>query len=444
MINAHSSRCLAAVLLAGVVLPASAARASCADAPEVPVTSVNRTFTSHGNWTFDVARKPCEGLVIENAFFLPAGGIQRKVLARANIAEIQTVSITGTPRNLDVTANSEGLGDTNTAGTSYAATLSATECDGPGPNGPALFDGNRICVMNEDGDYRYRGGAHDDIGNFRMAERVVVFMSSQVGKENYINRWEFNDDGTIEVLFGVTGQVPFTKSSTSYSAYGSRLDKSSNTTPRIGLAHLHNVYYRLDFDIGDAANDVVSKKTVKATTTSPDQFNPTRCNDPGACQAVTVTPIATEAEQSWSATEQTTWFISDSAINNDDLRHIGYELVPEIQGIWKGMTGTSGENWTGGELWVTKYNFCEMFAAKNVTPALPSTCGTQKGNVHSMVNGESLAGQDIVVWYANRMLHDVRDEDDTNMPVRWTRFELAARSFASQNPTEPPAPPTNP
>src|SRR5205823_3500795 len=127
---------------------------------------------------------------------------------------------------------------------------------GPGPSGQSLFDGNRICVMNEDGDLRHR--YYDDV---RMGERVVVFMSTQVEKENYINRWEFNDDGSIEVSLGISGKVPLTKSSTAYAAYGSRLDKSSNATPRIGLAHHHNVYYRLDFDLGGAADDLVSRRT---------------------------------------------------------------------------------------------------------------------------------------------------------------------------------------
>jgi hypothetical protein len=40
--------------------------------------------------------------------------------------------------------------------------------------------------------------------------------------------------------------------------------------------------------------------------------------------------------------------------------------------------------------------------------------------------------------YANGTLHDVRDEDEPNMPIRWTRFDLAPRSFAFQNPTEQP------
>jgi primary-amine oxidase len=448
MINVQTSprtRWLAAGVLAAVGLSAPAAHAACTNGPEVVVTSVSRTFTSHSNWNFIVIRKQCEGLVIDSAYFQPAGGTVRKVLARGNIAEIQTVSLTGTPRNLDVTANSEGLGDTNTSGTSYAATLSTVECDGPGPNGTSLFDGNRVCVMNDDGGHRYRGGNSEDTGEFRIAERVTVLMSSQVGKENYINRWEFNDDGTIEVAFGVTGQVPFTKSSTSYNAYGSRLDNSSNTTPRIGLAHLHNVYYRLDFDIGGAGDDVVSKNIWSPSLKAPippaaGATDP--CADTGACGQISSVPMTTEAEQSWSATQQTTWTVSDNVLTNDDGRHIGYELVPEIQGIWRGMTGTTGESWTGSELWVTKYNGCELLAARNATPGLPSTCGTPKANVHSMVNGESLAGQDVVVWYANRMLHDVRDEDETNMAIRWTRFALAPRSFVFQNPNEPPPPPS--
>jgi primary-amine oxidase len=424
----------AALLTATLGLAARPVQAACSDAAPVFVTTVNRTFSGGSSWRFDVSRKRCEGLVISGATYKPAGGSARLVLTQGSIAEIHVPSATGTPRNLDVTANSEGLGDTNTAGTSFVATLSAADCEG------TLYDGNRICVANEDGDLRWRGGAVDPNGDFTMAERVVVFMSSQVGKENYINRWEFNDDGAIEVMLGVSGQVPFTKASTSYAAYGSRLDKSTNTTPRIGLAHHHNVYYRLDFDIDGSANDVVSRRTFAPTDSSP-WLDPT-CTGPGACGKVTITPITKETAQTWSPTAQTVWTIHDSVIKNADGRNIGYEIGPEIQGLWRGMTSTT-EPWAGSELWVTKFNSCELFAVRNTAPALPTSCGTaNKTSVHQMANDESLAGQDIVVWYANRMLHDVRDEDESNMAVRWMRFAITPRNFHHQYPVEvvPPSP----
>jgi primary-amine oxidase len=432
--TATTARWLGAALATTLCLAALPARASCSDAPMVFVTSVSRTFSGGSAWSFDVYRKQCEGLVIQAATFKAADGDPRVVLAQANIAEIQVPTLTGSPRNLDVTSNSEGLGDTNTAGTSFVATLGATECEGG-----TLFDQNRICVANEDGEYRWRGGGTEANHAFRLGERVVVLMSSQVGKENYINRWEFNDDGVIDVSLGVTGAVPFTKSATSYASYGSRLDNSSNTPPRIGLAHLHNVYYRLDFDLDGAADDVVSRRTFAPTTTGPPDSGH-HCSTTGECGKVTISPITTETSQSWSSSAQTTWFITDKVIENNEARPIGYEIVPEIQGIWRGMTGGS-EPWAGSELWVTKYNACELFALKNAAPALPASCGTgNKTHVQAMTNSESLVGQDIVVWYANRMLHDPRDEDESNMAVRWMRFEIVPHNFHHRYPVEPPPP----
>ena len=426
------ARLLAATLLvAGAALPGRAF-ASCADAPEVFVTDVSRTFANNARWDFQVIRKKCEGLVIASAFYRPAlTAPSWQVLNRGNIAEIHVPFATGSPRNFEVTSTNEGLGDTDPAGKSFAVPLTTTECEGPGPNGPSLFDGNRVCVMNEDGDLRHR--YYED---YRLGQRVVVFMSTQVEKENYINRWEFNDDGSIEVSLGITGQVPLTKSSTSYNSYGARLDKSSNATPRIGLAHQHNVYYRLDFDLNGPANDLVSRRTF-APSTAPGPDTRTTCSISGECGVVTITPVTTEAAQTWSPSAQTTWIITDKVATNLEGRNIGYELIPELSGLWRGMTSSS-EPWSGSEVWVTKYNGCELFAAKNTGPALPSSCGTgNKGDVQAMVNGESVNGADLVVWYANRMLHVPRDEDETNMPIRWMSFELAPRNLHHESTLAP-------
>ena len=418
--------CLAsAVLLATINLAAGEAAASCADAAPLFITDVSRIFSSGSRWTFSIYRTPCEGLVIQNAKYAPAHRLSRLVLNRASIAEIHVPYATGTPRNFEVTSTNEGLGDTNPAGKSYAVPLNATECPGPGPNQSTLYDGNRICVMNEDGEYRFKV---DD--QYLVAERVAVFMSTQVEKENYINLWEFNDDGKIEVSLGITGRVPVIKTSTSYAAYGARLEKAG-TTPQIALAHHHNVYYRLDFDIDGPDNDQLWQKTFAGTSSGPAGSD---CSITGQCGAVSISQVKTEAAKTWSSTAQTTWIVTDAVTRNDDGRNLGYELIPDLRGLWHGMTSSS-EPWAGSEVWVTRFNDCELFAAKNVTPALPTRCGSgNKSHVSAMVDGQSVDRQNLVVWYANRMFHDHRDEDQSNMPIQWMGFEIAPRSFHHENP----------
>ena len=129
--------------------------------------------------------------------------------------------------------------------------------------------------------------------------------------------------------------------------------------------------------------------------------------------------------------------ISDKNLKNADGRNIGYELVPHITGIWRGITGSS-EPWSGAELWVTSFEPCERLAVFNDIPYIPEDCAASAQDLQEMMNGELVdgsAGTDLVVWYANRMLHYPRDEDMERMPMEWMSFDLVPRNLHFQNPS---------
>src|SRR5205814_1992879 len=180
---------------------------------------------------------------------------------------------------------------------------------------------------------------------------------------NYVNRWVLNDDGSINVRLGLTGKLQAIDSDPAYAPkYGAQIGTA--VAPRIGLAHQHNIYYRLDFDIGGSDGDQVFRKSFSpSTAASPDSS----CSTTGQCGKITSTPIPKEAQDSWSSTNSTTWVISDKNLKNADGRNIGYELVPHITGIWRGITGSS-EPWSGAELWVTSFEPCERLAVFNDIP----------------------------------------------------------------------------
>jgi Cu2+-containing amine oxidase len=68
---------------------------------------------------------------------------------------------------------------------------------------------------------------------------------------------------------------------------------------------------------------------------------------------------------------------------------------------------------------------------------IPTNCGTPAKSLNKMLNGQSTDGANIVVWYANRFLHHPRDEDDPRMPIEWSGFEIAPRSFHHEIPVGP-------
>ncbi|NMO20667.1 hypothetical protein HPC49_42595 [Pyxidicoccus fallax] len=390
--------------------------AACTYAACTSLSSVDHTFTSGTRWTFSVQNCPCEGLTIRNAYFTPRGGTSRLVLSQAAIAEIHVPYLVGTPRLLDVTRDSEGLGV-------RALQLNQAECAG----GTRLAS-NRICMNVEDRGYAWKMST-----SFQLGELVSVSMASQLGTYMYINRWEFHDDGTLQPMLGMTGRLAYYGTTAAHAPYGSRVDAVANPTPSYGLTHMHNVYYRLDFDLGGSSNDAIARMTLQPSMApSPDST----CSTPGTCWTNVETPILTEAAHNIVAENYSTWHIYDKQLTNSDGRNVGYELVPKLDGLWTGQV-TTAEPWSEHEVWVTRFNDCETLAARNVPPHIRPTCTSAPAHVGAMVDGQSVDGQDLVVWYVNRHLHTPRDEDEVNMPTEWMSFVLKPRSFHYRNPLEP-------
>src|SRR5262245_14806096 len=315
------------VMVAVSVVGMAHARAQCADPSETFVTTVTRTFSAGSSWSIGVSRRACEGLAIGPVFFTPAGGTSQEVLFKGTISEVHVPYHTGVARFHDVTSSTSGLG-------ANAVPLVAAECAG------TLFDGNRICVQNADGGYGWKFGT-----SFRTAQSIEIFMSSQLGQYNYVNKWTFHDDGSIEPEVGLTGRLQDIRNGAGYLPYGAQLNPTSAATPSVGKSHMHNFYYRLDFDIGGSANDAVSRFNFSPSMlASPD----TACASVGQCGVNTLTQLLIEQAQVYSAFGQTSWVVFDKGILNADGRSIGYEILPHVTGQWRGMT-TSSEPWSNAE-----------------------------------------------------------------------------------------------
>lgn len=387
----------------------------CVYAACTPASLVDHTFSSGSRWRFSVQNCPCEGMVIQGATFTPRGGTARLVLSRGSIAELHVPYTQGAPRFLDVSRDTTGLGVN-------AVPLSAAECAG----GTLLANG-LICRNVED-----RGYAWKYQSSFQHGESVSVFMVSQVGEYTYINLWEFQDDGTIEPQLGLAGRLQLYATGAASAPHGSRVNSQADAAPVYGLSHLHNIYYRLDLDIGGAADDAVEQLSFHPST-EPSPVS--SCAIPGTCGINTVTPILAESAHDIIPESFTAWRVYDKTLTNSDGRTVGYELIPHAEGKWTGQQSAE-EPWSAHELWITQYSGCEMLAARNMAPHISPGCTSAPADVSRMINGQSLDGQDVVLWYVNRHLHVPRDEDELNMPAEWMSFSLKPRGFHHKSPLE--------
>ena len=194
-----------------------------------------------------------------------------------------------------------------------------------------------------------------DTGNFRgvavyrQDTETVLVTEMSAGWYRYVMEWRFDDDGTIRPRYG----------------FGAT-DNSC-----VCFAHYHHVYWRFDFDIVSSNNSIYPVTTTKSGTT----------------------PIATE-----------TALIRDTTIrrgsrflikNSDGFE--SYMLSPNrTDGKWDDGDPTFG----AGDFWLLKF---QGTAASPDELDDPNT--SSAANLAPWVNGESIVGTDIVIWYAAHFAH---------------------------------------
>jgi hypothetical protein len=188
-----------------------------------------------------------------------------------------------------------------------------------------------------------------DVGNFRGVavydnkEEVTLVSEMEASWYRYISRWTLTDQGVIKPRFGF----------------------GATTNGCVCNIHMHHAYWRLDFDINGAANNMVVD------------------NMPGGPQEV-----KTESMRPRIDRVNQTFTISNK---------VSGESVVLRPGPWDGNFDKYGK----GDLWVlVNKDPAERDDGVNCT-----TCATSTINLAQFVNGEGTSGADIVVWYGIHFNH---------------------------------------
>ena len=406
------------VLLRGVCISASVAFGTVAAIPgEALAQSGCDTLNFDAGTRWDVCWRvdAFHGLVMSNGRYTDRGGTTRTVLFQGSIAEVHVPYHAGQPRFLDVTVNSHGLG-------TDVILLKVEECEGG-----VLLASSRVCRQVED-----RGYAWKFTDLFQPGQQVKYFLASQLTNYTYVTIWIFRDDGTIEPMLGFTGRLQVVKSGEQFAAFGSRLNPVSDPMPRIGLNHMHNVYWRLDLDLNGAPNDAIDRRTQAIFTgISPDGVD---CSSTGTfggvggCRTNNNFRIRTESVERLGSFR--TWTQIDTATFNAEQRTVGYEIIPKGNQIFN---APPSEPWASGELFVTVFNSCENFAVNNNLTSVNPGCGAAAPDVRAMVSGQRVNGADIVLWYKANFEHVTKDEDEINMPIEYVGLEIQPRNWRHVN-----------
>jgi Cu2+-containing amine oxidase len=201
-----------------------------------------------------------------------------------------------------------------------------------------------------------------DTGNFlgvavyRAGEETVVVSEMEAGWYRYVSEWRLHDDGTIRPRFG-------------FSAV-----RNSCVCER----HHHHVYWRFDFDIGTAENNVVrefnSPPLIPPSNWHTHEFEARRLRSPGRSRR---------------------WQVRNSQSGD------AYTLIP---GAEDGTTDDFGR----GDVWILRFHEGE------IDDGAVATGPPFEARLNRFVNGEDVHNQDVVIWYAAHFVHDVGEEGETS------------------------------
>jgi hypothetical protein len=202
-----------------------------------------------------------------------------------------------------------------------------------------------------------------DAGNFLgtaiyvEGQEVVLVNEMQAGWYRYVSMWRLHANGTIRPRFGF----------------------SAVTSSCVCNVHHHHCYWRLDFDIRTAGNNRVRE-----------------FNDPPLLGSSNWHSKSFEIRRPRDPARKRKWRVENVSSGE------GYEIIP---GPSDGVAATAPDAPFGrGDLWFLRYRGTE------IDDGVVAVGPPYEAGLDAWVNGESILGKDVVVWYGAHFTHDVQHE----------------------------------
>ena len=363
---------------------------------------IDQTMPNGSRWDMCWTHDTNQGIRYHHIYYTPKSQTRRMVMYDASVAQIHVPYDDNGARYHDV--SDFGLGGDN------LLALSADDC----LNGVRGFVGDKGAICRQ---LIKDGTAFRNSTNRADQHMLKVFSVSRVGEYLYSSEWRFYSDGRIVPAILATGALQ-RFGGLEQEEHGWLI--ASSTENRIGLSHMHNFYWRLDFDLnGTGENDVVQE--INYSQYEGKQYRQ-------------VTQFNNEVARSVNPTSMRSWLVKDGSTTNRKGHHIGYEIRLFESG--QREVGPSFEPFTENDFYVSKSKGCEKVASHN---RRVHNCDTD--NLKEYVNGESIRGQDIVTWVGVSFYHMPRSEDAPYMDAHVSRYEIVPRDWHTINPSLTNTPP---
>lgn len=300
----------------------------------------------------------------------------------------------------------------------------------PDDHGKPLTLKNVVCIFERNTGqplwrhYEFFTDSHES----RPDVELVVRMAPEVGNYDYLLDYAFNRSGEIEVRVGAYGIIATKGVAARTMADGSAGQDTKYGTlvaPNlVGVNHDHFMSFRVDLDVDGQDNRLVADKFVKRSLPG----NPLR----RSLWQVERSVVGTEG--ALDLMHEPVWYRVESRGRRNAVGNpTSYQLMPghsDLSILDSDEPQQRRASFSGAALWVTRYNPDETFAAGRY----PNQNSDLEGLPRFVADHQSIANQDIVLWYTVGFRHQTRSEDWPVMPELWHSFKIRPFNFFDRNP----------
>jgi primary-amine oxidase len=397
--------------------------------PDGPSFTVDGWHVAWQKWSLRVGFNPREGLTLHQLTYTDRGRV-RPVIYRAALSEMVVPYGDSSPTHWN-----KNVFDMGEVGMGLMANPLTLGCDCLGEI--FYFDGvvndsagqpvvipNAVCMHEEDYGIAWK---HTDFRTgeveVRRSRRLVISTIATVGNYEYGFFWYLYTDGNIEYEVKLTGVL-----TTGAIAEGEKPRWGALVAPGLyGPNHQHFFNVRLDMSVDGPGNSVYEVDSVP----EPDPA----LNPHHNAWVTRETLVASEAQgaRDWEHSTARYWKVVNPSQVNEVGSPVGYKLMPRDvvpSMVQKGSAIYDRARFVQHNLWVTRYDPSELYAAGNY----PYQCPDAQGLPEYVADDAPLEDTDVVLWYTVGAHHVVRPEDWPVMPCAYVGFMLKPVGFFDGNP----------
>ena len=413
MLKRFASLAVAGIVAAGglLLVPTAASAQTVTEASCSGDSLVQETLTAGSSWEMCWRIDSYRGLVLDKVAFQPRDeAAPIMVLDSIALAQLNVPYDTGATEFNDVTTYQVG-----------GRRLQAiTDVDCPvGEVRTAWTDAARgeipaVCIGEEASGLAYRTNITNDALYVAQGTDLVLHTMSRIGWYEYQTEYRFHDDGEVSVLLGATGDL----SPSDYTNVVNQGWPLNEGNTDFAVNHYHSAFWRVDFGIDSAEQQVVEKFDTDFTG----EYGTT--GDTGRTPILDTQLSTIDSEGKVIVENREAYRVVNPDSINADGHARSYEIIVDREQAYNLNPETDYD------IAFTSAKPDEVHASYNLIPRKANQSVTDY-----IADGETL--EDPVAWVNVGFHHINRDEDQSPMPIHWQGFTLYPRDVTAQNPIIP-------